>query len=218
MSLSIVQKLKIKEGMQILTLHAPQSFEQQLHPLPANVSIAFSGNKFNQLHWFVRNKAQLDRELNKVMKLVTNDVLCWIYYPKSSSKIQTNLTRDKGWDELLKQEGLKWVSLISFDETWSTFGFRLKTEADNKKQAGLKEREIFKYIDPLKKEISLPDDLAAALNNNKVACQYFQTLSFTNRKEYVEWVITAKRIESRNERIIGTIDKLSKSWKNPRNI
>ena len=76
----------------------------------------------------------IDKELNAVLKLIKDEVLCWIYYPKGSSKIQTDLTRDKGWESILKHHELQWTSLISFDETWSTFGCRLKTEKDRKKE------------------------------------------------------------------------------------
>jgi len=43
----------------------------------------------------------MEKELKKVLRLVKDDVVCWIFYPKGSSKIQTDLTRDKGWEELL---------------------------------------------------------------------------------------------------------------------
>jgi hypothetical protein len=39
------------------------------------------------------------------------------------SKIQTDLTRDVGWDAL-QQANLKWVNLISVDPTWSAFCLR----------------------------------------------------------------------------------------------
>ena len=40
----------------------------------------------------------------------------WICYPKGSSKIQTDLTRDKGWQPLDGGD-LMWLSLVSIDET-----------------------------------------------------------------------------------------------------
>ncbi len=49
--------------------------------------------------------------------------LLWISFPKASSKIQTDLTRDKGW-EALEHVDLKWVTLNSVNETWSAFAFR----------------------------------------------------------------------------------------------
>jgi len=219
MANTIAQKLKIKEGFTLLTLHAPENFEDQLNPLPEGVKISSSAKKFNQVHWFVLNKMQLEKELDKVLKLVKEDVLCWIYYPKGTSKIQTDLTRDKGWDKLLQQHNeLQWISLISFDETWSTFGFRMKTDSDKAREAKPKEREIFNYINAEKKEIRMPDDLATALKKYKQEIAFFNTLSFTNKKEYVEWIVTAKREETREQRIEDTVERLGKGWKNPRNI
>jgi uncharacterized protein YdeI (YjbR/CyaY-like superfamily) len=68
------------------------------------------------------------------------------------------------------------------------------------------------------KEVRLPDDIAAALKKNKKEAAWFDTLSFTNKKEYIDWIVTAKREETRKERIKGTIERLGKLWKNPRNI
>jgi len=212
------QKLKIKERYILLTLHAPENFKQGLEPLPNDVKIVSSSKNYNQVHWFVSNKAQLDKELDKVLALIKADIVCWVYYPKGTSKMQTDLTRDKGWDNLLEHKELTWISLISFDETWSVFGFRQKTDADKKKEAQPKVRAIFEYVDAKTKTIHLPDDLAAALKKNKKQEAFFNTLSFTNRKEYVEWIVTAKRDETRIQRVKETIEKLEKEWKNPRNI
>lgn len=210
------QKLKIKEGYTLLTLHAPASFKAALGALPAGVKISSTAKAFNQVHWFVKDKAQMEEELEQVLSLVKDDVVCWIYYPKGTSKMQTDLTRDKGWDELLKHN-MQWISLVSFDETWSAFGMRQKTEKDKNKEAQPKERDIFKYIDAAKKIIYLPDDFAAALKKNKKQETFFNSLSFSNRKEYVEWIVTAKREETRATRIKESIERLGKEWKNPAN-
>ena len=219
MPATIAQKLKIKEGYILLTLNAPANFKKQLGALPAGVKIAASGAGFSQVHWFVTNRAVMEKELGKVLPLVKGDAVCWIYYPKGSSGIQTDLTRDKGWDTLLKHsDTLTWISLISFDDTWSAFGFRLKTAADQKKESKPKERPILDYIDPVAKTVRLPEDLAAALAKNKPLKAYFDALAFSHRKEYVEWIVTAKRAETRAERIKGTIERLGMKWRNPRNI
>ncbi|MGN6165622.1 MAG: YdeI/OmpD-associated family protein [Flavisolibacter sp.] len=210
------QKLKIKEGYTLLTLHASAGFKVVLGALPPGVKISSTAKAFNQVHWFVKDKAQMEEELEQVLSLVKDDVVCWIYYPKGTSKMQTDLTRDKGWDKLLRHN-MQWISLISFDETWSAFGMRQKTEADKKKAAQPKEREIFKYIDAPKKLIYLPEDLAAALKKHKKQEAFFNALSFTNREEYVEWIVTAKREETRATRIKESIERLGKEWKNPAN-
>ena len=60
--------------------------------------------------------------------------------------------------------------------------------------------------------------LRHVLKKNKKAEEFFNSLSFTNKKEYVEWIITAKREETKKERISGSVERLNKGWKNPRNV
>jgi len=218
MATSTAQKLKIKENFTLLAINAPADFKKNIGELPKGVKISVDSKNYNQVHWFVVNKAQMDKELTKVLRLIKDEVTLWIYYPKGTSKLQADLTRDKGWDNLLKHDELGWISLISFDDTWSTFGARLKTEADKKREEKPRERPIFDYVDPKTKSVRLPDDLAIALKKNKKQEDFFNTLSFTNKKEYVEWIITAKREETRTERVNGAMERLARHWKNPRNL
>jgi putative transposon-encoded protein len=216
MALTTAQKLKIKEGNTILAINAAADYAKSLSPLPASAKIIDSGKSFDQVHWFVKDKAQMEIELKKVLPLIKDNIICWIFYPKGTSKIQTDLTRDKGWEELLKHD-MQWISLISFDDTWSAFGMRQKTKTDKKKEDKSKERLIFDYVDPKTKTVKLPDDFAAALKKNKKQEIFFNTLSFTNKKEYIEWIVTAKREETRNERVKASVERLGKEWKNPSN-
>jgi len=217
MPTTIAQKLKIREGYVLRTIHAPAGFEAALAPLPDGVSVSARAARCSQVHWFVRNRAQLEAELNDVLPLVKGDVVCWIYYPKGSSKVQTDLTRDKGWDLLLAQPGMHWISLISFDDTWSAFGMRAATESDRKVAEKKEPRVIFDYIDTATKTIRLPEDLGAALKKSPGEKTFFEALSFSNRKEYVEWIVSAKRDDTRARRVEEAIGRLAKGWKNPAN-
>ncbi len=218
MPTTLSQKLRIKERDTLLVLNGPASFKSTLEGLPNHVTVSGNAKNYQQIHWFVKDRKQMEKELGKVLKLLKDEVLCWIYYPKGTSGVQTDLTRDKGWDELLKHDELQWISLISFDDTWSTFAFRLKTEKDKQKESKPKERPIFDYIDAGKKIVRLPTDFEKALKKSRKANQFLESLSFTNKKEYVEWIVTAKREETRKERVTGSIERLEKGWKNPRNI
>lgn len=221
MALSLAKKLRITPKMKLLTLHAPAGFSDSLEPLPAGVRVSAQGKEYAQIHWFVKNKAQMEYELPKVLGLLKPDIICWIYYPKGSSGVQTDLTRDKGWESLLEHKHLQWISLISFDDTWSAFGMRLQTAADKKKAETAKssvDRPILDYIDAATKTVRVPEDLQKALKQSKAAQEFYDTLSYTNKKEYVEWIVTAKREETRTERVKGAIERLQKSWKNPRNL
>lgn len=217
MAFTTAQKLKIKEKFTLLTLHAPSEFKAGLGELPSGVTISDKAKNYNQIHWFVKDKAQMESEVEKVMALLKDDVLCWIYYPKGTSKIQTDLTRDKGWEELLKHTELQWISLVSFNDTWSTFGMRLKTAADKNKEAKPKARPIFDYIDAKTKTVRLPDDFEKSLQKATKEKAFFDALSFTNKKEYVEWIVTAKREETRVTRVKESVERLGKGWKNPAN-
>jgi bacteriocin resistance YdeI/OmpD-like protein len=217
MATTIAQKLKIREGDVIRTVHPPTGYKAGLEPLPEGVRFITSGTPYHQLHWFVTNRAQLEEEVASVVSLIGEGVTCWIFYPKGSSGIQTDLTRDKGWESLLAYQELHWVSLISFNETWSAFAMRKQTAADKKKSKVTKERAIFDYIDPAGKLLFLPEDLAAALKKSKKEESFFQSLSFTNRKEYVEWIVSARRDETRKVRVKESLERLKKGWKNPMN-
>ena len=217
MAVSTAQKLKIREGAALRTIHAPADFKKGLGTLPGDIKIGPSLKQYDQVHWFVTNQAQMHGELDEVLALVKEAVVCWIYFPKGTSKIPTDLSRDKGWDLLSKRNEMLWISLISFDENWSAFGIRLKTAADQKKEERTKERAIFDYIDASKKIVYLPDDFASALKKSKKQETFFNSLSFTNRKEYVEWIVSAKKDETRAARVKESIERLGKEWKNPAN-
>jgi len=216
---TIAQKLKIKAGDVLLTLQAPKDFNSSIAPLPAGVKVTSKGNACNQIHWFVSDTTQLKKELATVMGLLKEEVICWIYYPKGSASVKTDLSRDKGWEALhVHDDKLTWISLISFNDTWSAFGCRLKKAGDQARKPAVKENPLLAYIDTATKTIQLPVDLATAFKKAPAAAAFFDTLSFTNRKEYIEWIVTAKREATRSERVTGTIERLAKKWKNPRNI
>jgi hypothetical protein len=63
--------------------------------------------------------------------------------------------------------------------------------------------------------IELPDELRRLFQKNPKAATFFETLSYTNRKEYVQWIVSAKKPETRAVRVNSTIEKLSEGLKNP---
>ena len=75
--------------------------------------------------------------------------------------------------------------------------------------------EIFDYADSKTKTVRLPDDLSKVLAKNKKAHKNFELLAYSNKREYVEWIISAKRDETRQVRLQSTIEKLLLGKKNP---
>ncbi len=158
----------------------------------------------------------MEKGMAKVLAMVKGDTVCWIFFPKLSSGRQTDLNRDNGWEELLKHD-MQWINLLSFDDTWSAFGMRAKSDADRVKAAKPKARPVFDYVDPQTRTIRLPDDFASVLKKAKKESAFFNSLSFTNKKEYIEWIVNAKKEDTRNTRVKESIERLSRQWKNPAN-
>jgi hypothetical protein len=63
--------------------------------------------------------------------------------------------------------------------------------------------------------VEMPEPLIKVLARNKKAANFFETLSYTNRKEYAHWVSEAKKEETRTKRLEATIEKLLAGKKNP---
>ena len=210
------KKIRLKDNQVIATVNAPKDFENALVPLPSGVKISKGiGKNYDFIYWFVKTQAEMAKELDKIIEAMKDDTLVWTFFPKGTSGIQTDLTRDKGWDSMMKRDDLSWVSMISYDETWTAFAMRKKTDQDRKREAKPVVREIFKWADSKTKTLKLPDDMAKTLSKNKKAKDFFDTQNFSNRREYVEWIITAKREETRKQRLDGMIERLLKGWKNP---
>ena len=62
-------------------------------------------------------------------------------------------------------------------------------------------------------EAAVPDDLAAALRKNRAAARTFAAFSPSQRREYVAWIVGAKREETRRKRLATAIEWLSEGKK-----
>lgn len=213
----ILKKLKIKTPHRFLTVDAPDNFESAVSAGVEGCFFTQDPKKgFDSIHWFVKNKAAVDQGFDKIISLVKPGLPVWVYYPKGSSGIQTDLNRDKGWETMMANPDIHWLAMISFDPTWTTFCFRLKTDKDRATDAKpQEERAIFQYADSKTKTITLPEDMKEMFEKHPAEKSVFDALAFSHRREYVEWVITAKQIQTREKRLQGTIERLMKGWKNP---
>ena len=120
----LAKKMKLKPGQRAAIIQAPSGYAEALQPLPENVEIAQQlEGQFDWVQLFVKNQAELEKWLPQVVAALRPASLLWVTFPKGSSKIQTDLTRDKGWDAVQRAD-LKWINLISVDETWSAFSLR----------------------------------------------------------------------------------------------
>lgn len=118
---SLAKKLKLKPGSQAAVMNAPEGYLQELkHDL--DIAQKLSG-KFDWIQIFAKNKRELASFAPKAASALKPDSILWLSFPKGSSRLQTDLTRDKGWG-ILKDLDLKFITLVSVNDMWSAFAFR----------------------------------------------------------------------------------------------
>lgn len=62
-------------------------------------------------------------------------------------------------------------------------------------------------LDTEPRRVSVPQDLATALAADPAAQKAFASMSFTHRREYVQWIEEAKRPETRTRRIAAAVER-----------
>jgi predicted transport protein len=129
----LIRKLRLQPDMRAAFIHAPEGYVPGLGPLPEGVTVTESldaPSDFVQL--FALDSDVLARDGRAAIDAVKPDGLLWICYPKLSSGVKSDLTRDAGWG-VIDEAGWRGVANVAIDETWSALRFRpeeSKTEAD----------------------------------------------------------------------------------------
>jgi hypothetical protein len=75
------------------------------------------------------------------------------------------------------------------------------------------EVEITVEPDTEPRVIEIPKDLMKELKKDKEAKAFFDKLSYTHQREYVTWINEAKREETRQNRVVKTIEMLKQGQK-----
>lgn len=63
------------------------------------------------------------------------------------------------------------------------------------------------------KRTTIPRDLKKVLEKNKKACQNFKKFAPSYKREYVRWILSAKKEETRMRRIITVVERSAKDQK-----
>lgn len=284
----ITRKMRIEHAKKVLLLNLPEGYKEKLSPYPSGSIISEKPSGKAETDFvllFVHNKAELDSLGPAAFTSVRSDGLLWVAYPKISSKLKTDITRDHGWD-ILNDFKLEGVAMVAIDETWSAM--RLKFTGGGKIRQSVKGKAEFaakleKHADmdatyitvPFKAEdifgtkaqvkvkgfidevpfrsslapyggvhylginkelrastgkkpgdtvhvkleadtedrtVDIPSDLKSALEQNGLL-DTFEKTSYTNRKEYVRWIETAKKEETRVARLQKAVERIGRGEK-----
>ena len=126
---SLAKKLKLKPGARAAVVNAPENYLDELKH-DSDISQKLSG-KFDWIQVFAKNKKELASFVPKAVAALKPESMLWLSFPKGSSKIQTDLTRDKGW-EAIHDLDLKFINLVSVNDMWSAFALRPYKEGEEK--------------------------------------------------------------------------------------
>ena len=214
-------KFRLKPGLRLAVQDAPKGFRVLLEPLPEGAKWVTPKAGFDQLHGFVRMQTDLRAIFDAWDPHTKEGQILWIYFPKGSSGIQTDLTRDRGW-EPFHQEGASWqqLTLISLNDTWSAFGFRKTGSGAAAKKSGVVAnkadaaqkpvRPSTTWIDPIARRVTAPPELIKAFKTHPQARARFEKMSYTHQREYVEWIVDAVKEETRQKRLEKMMELLER--------
>ncbi|MBD0333810.1 MAG: hypothetical protein ICV66_14285 [Chitinophagaceae bacterium] len=130
MSQTILEKLQLKNEKTLLIQGLPSSIEKQFNKLSfaKNLTPLLRSRKIDFALVFAVNENQLNSILEDIMPALKEDSRLWIAYPKSTSKIVTDLNRESSWHKL-RSAGYESTEQVSLDHVWAAVNFR-KTEEE----------------------------------------------------------------------------------------
>ncbi|HIH44036.1 MAG TPA: hypothetical protein HA257_02825 [Candidatus Methanoperedenaceae archaeon] len=115
----ILRKLKHKEGYASLIMNAPAEYSGLPGVIGASNEPATGKYEFALV--FVSSRAEADTLGPKAAGALKYDGVLWMAYPRGKAK--ADISRDRGW-EALAGRGLRPMSLVALDDTWSALRFR----------------------------------------------------------------------------------------------
>jgi hypothetical protein len=128
----IAKKLGMKTAISALVIAAPSGYLKLLAPLPDGLVLSdvMSGtHRFVQ--FFATRAAEIKKSAPRLLKHAAPGALVWIAYPKKTSGVATDLSRDSVC-EVMKPTGWRPVAIVAIDDVWSALRFRPTAEVKSK--------------------------------------------------------------------------------------
>ncbi len=124
----LAKKLGFREGTRVRISSAPENYLALVSPRPRNVHISRALRKDIDIwHFFTRSSAELNQQLPKMLKAITQNGMIWVSWPKKASKVPTDVTEDFIRKVALPL-GLVDVKVCAVDDTWSGLKLVIRKE------------------------------------------------------------------------------------------
>lgn len=212
---NLVEKLQITNEKNFLIQGLPSSIEKQFIKLSysKNVTPLLKIRKIDFALIFAINCNQLNGILKEVIPNLSKEGKLWVAYPKTASKIASDLNRDCNW-EVLVDNHFESIDEVTLDHVWSALKFKKRLSIMDEEICEVKKIEV-KSFDFDKNLVVPTQELEKIFTAQKKVREVFQNLSQINQKEYVEWIEGAKRKDTKNRRLEATVEKLLAGKKSP---
>jgi hypothetical protein len=207
---NILEKLQLKDEKNLLIQGLPSSVEKQFAKLSYNKNLTplLKTRKIDFALIFAINQLQLNNILKEVFSALHSESKLWISYPKTTSKIVSDLNRDASWEILSKNE-YEAVRQVTLDHVWTAMRFKKLDQIPNRNRTFVEFKAADIKVDDFEKRlIALPIELDKLFGAHEEAREFFISLSILNQKEYLSWIQGAKKEETKQKRLESTVEKL----------
>jgi len=215
MQLNLLEKLQISNEKNFLIQGLPSSIEKQFIKLSysKNVTPLLRIRKIDFALVFAINGNQLTGIMKEVIPNLSKEGKLWIAYPKTASKIASDLNRDSNWDMLVQNNFCRNCE-VTLDHVWSALEFKRTEPVAGVRIPEPEKIEVNSF--DFDKNLVVPSaELEKIFTAHKKAREVFQNLSQINQKEYVEWIEGAKRKDTKTRRLEATVEELLAGKKSP---
>lgn len=122
---ALIKKLRLLPNQRALILNPPEGYLARLQPPPDGCVLHTSadGGVYDFVQIFATTSADLTAHFPALFAHFAEDAIFWACYPKTSSGVETDLTRDVGW-QVVYQAGYGGIASVSIDDIWSGLRFR----------------------------------------------------------------------------------------------
>jgi hypothetical protein len=198
--MELLQKLRVNISKPIWVIEPPMEIADILPG--ADIRLKLGKEKpVAQLMLFAKDSKTLMQYLQVVADYIGHDTLFWICYPKKTGAIQSDLVMMETWD-IVFNSGYRGLTSVSISDDWTGMRF---TNAPRKKpskaELPMEDRKT-EGVDYINRTTVLPPDAVAVMMEHKGLVAFFNGMSFSHKREYIESIEEAKKPETRERRII----------------
>lgn len=125
-TMDLLKKLKRKEEEKLYLLNLPEILQELRNEFQEVVEVheTLDETKAEFVLVFFHSQKEIRETVPEIMDRIHDDAVLWVSYPKKSSKkICSDISRDKGW-EIFGDYAYEPVSQISISEDYSALRFR----------------------------------------------------------------------------------------------